>query len=133
MELAILLPVFLVLCLGIFDMAHLGYMKQVVSDASWEAARYGIRFQADGSGVRIAPSAYATSISSWVTSNYAGLLPADANITTYPSGTGFSNPASNNDLTIRITATKTWWVIGSLIPGLGSNIQVEASTTMKMD
>ena len=43
-EFAIVVPIFLLLVFGIVDFGHAWYMKQIVSNASREGARYGTRY-----------------------------------------------------------------------------------------
>ena len=43
-EFAIIVPVFLLLTFGIVDFGHAWYMKQIITNASREGARYGARY-----------------------------------------------------------------------------------------
>ena len=58
-EFAIVGTLFLLLIAGVLDFGHAWYMKQVITNASREGARYGITYHTNNSGVRIAPSALA--------------------------------------------------------------------------
>ena len=126
-EFAILLPVFLLLVFGICDFGHAYYMKQVVTNASRDGARYGSLYNT------ALPTAFTPTISAWVTSKYTSLLPADANLQVTPGGTGYTSGTSGDDISVQVTATKHWWVVGSLIPGLGATINVSATTWMKVE
>ena len=132
-EFAILLPVFLLLVFGIMDFGHAFYMKQMVSNASREGARYGARYTTDNAGVHILPNAFNTSITTWVTSKYSSLLPTDANLQVTPGGAGYTSGTAGADLSVAVTATKHWWVVGSLVPGLGSTKNISATTWMKVE
>ena len=80
-EFAILLPVFLLLVFGICDFGHAYYMKQLVTNASREGARYGTRYTTDSTtGAHLIPNAFDPTISAWITSKYASLLPDDAGL-----------------------------------------------------
>ncbi|MDP3182988.1 MAG: pilus assembly protein [Desulfobaccales bacterium] len=132
-EFALLLPVFLLLVFGIVDFGHAWYLKQELTSASREGARYGTRYQTDTSGVHILPNTLSPSISSWVTSKYASLLPTDANLTVTPAGTGYTSGVAGDDLSVACTARKYWFVLGYLIPGFGSYKDISAATVMKVE
>ena len=57
-EFAILGSVFLLFLGGIMDLGHAWYMKQVVTNASREGARYGVTFRVDSHATRIKPNAH---------------------------------------------------------------------------
>ena len=132
-EFAILLPVFLLLVGGIMDFGHAFYMKQMVSNASREGARYGTRYATNAAGVHLIPTAFSPSIASWVSSKYSSLLPADAALQVTPGGAGYTSGIAGADLSVAVTATKHWWVVGSLVPGLGTTKAVSATTWMKVE
>lgn len=132
-EFGILAPIFVMLVFGIVDFGHAWYMKMEITSASREAARYGTRFQTNNSNKRIIPSALVPSISNWVQTNYTPLLPADANLQVTPGGPGYTSGAVGADLEVTVTAVKNWFVIGVLVPGLGSSITMTATTDMKVE
>jgi Flp pilus assembly protein TadG len=121
------------LVFGIVDFGHAWYMKQEITTASREGARYGTRYQTNAGGVHLLPNALSPSISSWVTSKYAPLLPSDANLTVTPSGPGYTSGAAGDDLLVTCTARKNWFVLGHLIPGFGSFKDLSATTVMKCE
>jgi Flp pilus assembly protein TadG len=133
LELALVLPVLVALICGIMDFGDAWYMKQVLNNASREGARYGSRYQTDGGGAHKLPNALSPSIASWVVTNYASLLPADANLNVNPAGTGYASGNQGDDLTVTVTARKTWFIIGQLVPGLGDHIDLSATTVMKCE
>ena len=132
-EFAILLPVFLLLVGGILDFGHAFYIKQVVSNASREGARYGARYTTNTAGTHLIPTAFSPTIASWVSSKYSSLLPADAALQVTPGGDGYTSGTAGADLSVAVTATKHWWVVGSLVPGLGTTKAVSATTWMKVE
>jgi Flp pilus assembly protein TadG len=132
-EFAILLPVFLLLVFGIVDFGHAWYMKQLVSNASREGARYGTRYTTNSAGTHTLPSALSPTIASWITTQYTSLLPSDANLQVTAGGTGYTSGTAGADLSVQVTATKNWWVVGSLVPGLGSSVNVTSTTVMKVE
>jgi hypothetical protein len=136
-EFAILLPVFLLLVFGIVDFGHAWYMKQIVSNASREGARYGTRY----SGVTA--NTLLPSISDYIlnTSDENGgkggyglksQLPGD-NPKVDPSGPGYTNSTPGNDLYVKVTATKTWWVVNKFVPGMGPTSTISSTTCMKVE
>ncbi len=62
-----LIPLLLVIA-GIIDFGDAFYTKQVVTNASRAGARYGVRYQVDANGQRLAPNTAA--IQQLVQSNY---------------------------------------------------------------
>ena len=155
LEFAIVLPVFLLLVFGLVDFGHAWYMDHLMSNASREGARYGTRFVTLGGANnygnlqnRILPSNLIPSIPNYVnnrSSDNGGLggwglkylLPADANpqVTLGGPAATESNPAvlAGKDLTVTVSARKTWMVIGRLVPGMGSYKDMTVSTTMKCE
>jgi Flp pilus assembly protein TadG len=135
-EFALLVPVFLLLVFGILDFGHAYYMKQVVSNASREGARYGARYTTDTAGKHLIPNAFSPTlpaIDAWVTSKYSSLLPGDANIEVTPGGTGYTSGTAGADLSVQVKATKHWWVVGRLVPGLRATKDISATTWMKVE
>lgn len=136
-EMALLLPVFLVLSVGLLDLVHAWYMDELVTNASREAARYASRYQSNASLVRLAPNALNPSVSDYIKlasySNYDSFLPSGANLTVTGSGSGWTGTTSGADLTVTVQATKNWWILGTLIPSMGSSKTISAFTKMKLE
>ena len=132
-EFAILGTILLLFIGGIIDLGHAWYMKQVVTNASREGARYGVTFRVDSHAARIKPNAISPSISSYVTNNYLSnaTLPSDANPTVIPSGTGYTSGVKGDPLQVTVTAVKTWWLIGTLIGQ--PRITLQATTMMQLE
>lgn len=135
-EFAIVFPILMLLVFGIVDFGHAWYMRHMMSDASREGARYATRYKTDASDHRILPKNFIPSVSNYVLNTWGltNSLPCDASPTVTPSGPGAteSNPTNlaGEDFTVTITATKTWFVLGSLIPGFGSSKTLTVATTM---
>lgn len=132
-EFAILTPIFLLLVFGIMDFGHAWYMDHIVSNASREGARYGTRYTTDASGKHVLPDALNPSIHDWIISKYSSLLPGNANLQVVPGGPGYTSGNPGDDLSVQVTATKTWWVLGKLVPGLGSTETLSSTTWMKVE
>ena len=130
-EFAILVPVFLLLVFGIMDFGHAFYMKQMVSNASREGARYGVRYTTNTAGSHLIPTAFSPTIAAWVTSQYSSLV-GDENLqVSPPTGAGYTSGIAGADLAVTVTATKRWWVLGSLMGGPTTDIS--STTCMKVE
>jgi Flp pilus assembly protein TadG len=143
-EFAIILPVLLLLVFGIIDFGHAWYMKHMMSDASREGARYATRYLTVGT-TRILPKDLIPTVNNFVLLTSAensgkggfglkNFLPADASPTVTPGGPGATwanaTTVAGKDFIVTITATKTWFVLGKLIPGFGSSKLLTVTTTM---
>lgn len=150
LEFAIVLPVLMLLVFGIIDFGHAWYMDHLMSNASREGARYATRYNTSGSDPqdRILPQNLTPNISNYILNSssqnggqgglgLAQLLPSDANPQVTISGPGATDtdPTSlaGEDLTVTITAQKTWFVLGHLLPWLGNYKMLTVSTTMKCE
>ncbi|MBM4276096.1 MAG: hypothetical protein FJ134_16820 [Deltaproteobacteria bacterium] len=133
LEMALVLPLLLILVFGLADFGHAWYMKQELTTAAREGARYATRYQTDASGTHLLPNALSPSVSDWVTTKYQPLLPTTANLTVTPTGPGYTSGLPGDDIAVTVTARKHWFVMGSLIPALGSYMDVSATTVMKVE
>lgn len=86
-EMAIILPIFLLMVLGMIDLARAWNAKQVITDAAREAARSGV---VDNQSVTV-DLAYIQGIASTAIAN-AGFDPALANITATGTGAAKDTP-----------------------------------------
>ena len=122
-EFAMLAPALLLIIGGIMDFGHAYYIKQVVTNASREGARYGVTFLVDSTAKRIPPSGMSPTISSYVTTKYISqTLVADLNPTVTVSGAGYSTGAKGQPVQVTVSATKNWFLLGTLIPGLPTTL-----------
>jgi len=148
LELALILPVFLIIVFGILDFGHAWYMRQMISNASREGARYGTRYQTDSSGSRILPQSLTPSIANYVKNSSTdnggnggfglnSLLPSDASPQVTVTGPGVTETNKDNlvgeDLTVTVSATKNWLVISNFISSLGTSKTITVATTMKCE
>jgi len=130
-EMALILTLFMLLVGGVIDFGHAWYMEQVVTNASREGARYGITYQTDTNGNRIAPSSMSPTIANYVLNSYLpGLLPSNASPTVSVTGTGYTTGTKGSPVQVQVTATKTWWILSGFMPGLGTTINVTGTTVM---
>ncbi|MFZ2089959.1 MAG: TadE/TadG family type IV pilus assembly protein [Desulfobaccales bacterium] len=134
-EFAVVCLVFLLIIAGIMDLGHAFYMRQVVTNASREGARYGVVYQTTSSGARLAPVNYSPSIMNHilVTNHIGDLLPDNANPQVTVTGAGYSTGTSGANLEVTVSAIKTWFVLGNFIPTLGSQITLAATTVMQCE
>ena len=122
-EYAILGTVLIFILGGIIDFGHSFYISQVVTNASREGARYGVTFQVDPTATRIPPSSLSPSISNYVTTKYISqTLVASLNPTVSVSGAGYATGAKGQPVQVTVSATKNWFLLGSIIPGLPTTI-----------
>jgi Flp pilus assembly protein TadG len=131
-EFAIITPVFLLLIAGALDFGHAWYMRQVVTNASREGARYGITFKTDSNGVRIKPNALTPTIKNYILNNYLNnaALPTDANPNITLGGAGYTSGTKGAPLEVTVTAVKVWFILSSFVPGVGTQKTIQAKTVM---
>ncbi len=147
-EFAIILPVLVLLVFGIIDFGHAWYVRHVLQNSCREGARYATRYQTDGSGNRVLPSALTPSIQDYILNTTAenegsgtglnSLLPPDAGATVTPSGPAYSETDITKlpleDLTVTVTAKKDWFVLDKLVPGItGDHVDITVAATMKCE
>lgn len=135
-EFAIIGTVFLLVVGGVLDFGHAWYMRQVVTNASREGARYGVTYQVNPStGVRKPPSAFSPTIQNYVLDSYLSrtYLPANASPTVAVGGTGYSTGTKGDPVEVTVTAIKTWYFLSGLIPGFGSTRTLAATTVMQCE
>jgi Flp pilus assembly protein TadG len=130
-EFAIIAPIFLLLIAGALDFGHAWYMRQVITNASREGARYGITFKTNSSGVRFKPNSLNPSIQQYVLNNYlSNALPANANPTVTPGGAGYTSGTKGDAVEVTVTAVKVWFILSSFLPGVGDQKTIQAKTVM---
>jgi hypothetical protein len=129
-ELALLIPVIVLLIAGILEFGHAFYIQQAITSASREGARYGIVYRTVTSGgvtTRLSPlnfgdhpplKSIATVIDEYLKQFFEvedeekfWAVPTP----TLTQGTGTTIPDAGNDLTVTVTAVKTWYLLGGLI------------------
>jgi Flp pilus assembly protein TadG len=137
-EFAIILPILVLLVFGIIDFGHAWYIKQVVTNASREGARYGTRFTGSPANT-LNPS-----ISNYVLNTSAEngdkgglglrdqLQGCNPTVPT-PTGTGYTNATPGNPLYVTVTATKTWWVVNRFVPGMDPSKTISSTTCMAVE
>ncbi len=127
-----LIPLLLIIG-GIIDYGEVYYMQTMITNASREGARYAARYQTDAAGIHKLPNALNPSVSSWVTSQYASLLPSNALLTVTPGGAGYTSGTALADITVTVTARKYWFFLSNLVPGLTNPMVLTATAVMKCE
>jgi Flp pilus assembly protein TadG len=139
-EFAVLIPAFVLLIAGILEFGHAWYVKQAITSASREGARYGIVYRSVTVGevtTRLSPLSFDPSIAT-VVDNYLLQFFSEKFWTVPPPTLTIVPPNTNltdagNDLTVTVTADKKWILIGGLLPGIDETVTIEATTTMKLE
>ncbi len=131
-EFAIVGTLFILLIAGVIDFGHAWYMKQIITNASREGARYGVTYQTNSSGARVAPNTFNPTIKSYILTKYLAnqVLPTDANPNVTVAGAGYTSGNKGAALEVTVTATKTWFMVSGFIPGLGNQKTLTAKTVM---
>ena len=147
-EFALILPVLLLLVFGIVDFGHAWYMRHMLQNSCREGARYATRYQTDGSGNRLLPSALTPSIQDYILKTTAenggsgtglnSMLPVCANAVATPSGPAYVETDIKKlpleDLTVQVTAKKYWFILNKLVPGItGDHVDITVAATMKCE
>ncbi len=138
-EFALLLLPLLLIIGGVVDFGHGYYIKHVITTASREGARYGVKYKVDSStGLPFVPNTLTPSISDYVKLpaptglGYAGLLGSDANLTVTPGGAGYTSNTVGAILTVTVTADKYWFFLGGLL-GFSNPQTLTATTAMTLE
>jgi len=128
-----LLPLLLILG-GIIDFGLCCNMQMTISSASRAGARYATLYTVNASGQRLAPNNLSPTVSSYVTTNYSGLLPSNANLTATLEQTpaaaaaaAASTTSGASPVIVTVTANYHWLFLAHFVPGL-TNPQTLSST-----
>ncbi|MFA5110918.1 MAG: TadE/TadG family type IV pilus assembly protein [Desulfobaccales bacterium] len=131
-EIAIGISVLLLVILGIMEFGYLWYQKQVITNASREGARYGVTYQTNSSGNRVAPKDLNPSIQTVVSNYLNGRLPSDAYQISVTNNTGYLTGTKGSDLIIRVTCQNKMDLLSGFIPQLAT-LAFQAQTIMKCE
>jgi len=121
-ELAVVLPVILLIVLGIIDFAQIMYAYGTVSEASRVGARYAI-VHGSASGAPVGPTPNDTTVQSQV---QAAALALNTSNLTVTSNWG----EAANDLNCPVTVTATYRCPLTAGRIIGLNVTVSGTTTM---
>ncbi len=139
-EFAIILSVFLMIVMGILEFGYDWYLRNALANASREGCRWGVMYRIDAANNWLPPSMLppGSTIQDVVNNYLTPIMPRGTTWTTTPSGTGYTNIdstiAPGLPLTVTVSTTKTWSVLGNLVPGLHlNNMTITVQTTMRVE
>jgi len=118
-EMALVLPILLVILFGIIDFGLALYTKEVLANASREGARQGIRFVTPA----LTDSDIETITKDTLDKGY--LDSSKATVTVTNAGSGFGT-----DLTVNIQYLFDFLVVSAFVPGMSSQITLQSTTVM---
>jgi Flp pilus assembly pilin Flp len=134
-EFAIIVTLFLTIVAGIIDLGHAFYLQHIVTNASREGARYGVAYRVDPNNPNQRLLPINLPLESYVLDelHYRALLPPDAKVYFNPVGTGAFTGNYGEELQVTVDATKTWFILNTFIPPLGSAKDLSATTSMRVE
>jgi Flp pilus assembly protein TadG len=138
-EFAIIVNLFFLLFLGMVEFGLAFSMRQVIINASREGARYGVVFRVDAQGNRISPAMFSPTINEFILTTTAGglglhtILPANSNPTVSVGGAGALSGVTGDDLRVTVTCNYNFLVLNKLIPFFNDNLQLTATTVMRVE
>ena len=124
-EFAILGTAFIMILGGIIDFGHAWYLKQLVTNASREGARYGVAYQVDSTATRTKPQNFSPTIEVYTNGLLSGL-----STTVTPSGAGYTTGAKGQPVQVKVNAPKNWFFLGSFLPSGTLPTTLSTTTTM---
>lgn len=113
-ELALVIPIFLVLLFGLFDVGRVVYINNALSEGSREGSRYGsVASRANSATGR-------SQIGTWTASKLTAVPAPDVSVTCQREGSAVSSCHSGDVLIVRITSDVDMMtpVIGQLVGSL---------------
>ncbi|MGB7910708.1 MAG: TadE/TadG family type IV pilus assembly protein [Desulfobaccales bacterium] len=128
-----LFPLLLILG-GIIDFGLCCNMQLTITSASRAGARYATLYTVNSSGQRLAPNNLSPTVSSYVTTNYSGLLPSNADLQATLGGSAATSTTSGaSPVTVTVTAEYYWLILGHLVPGLTNPQTLSSAVTMSLE
>ena len=138
-EFALLLFPLVLLIGGGVDFGHFYYIEHVITTASREGARYGVKYKLNPSTMLpFPPNALTPSIEDYVKLpaptglGYPGLLGSGANFKVTVGGAGYTGTTAYDILTVTVTADKHWFFLGGLL-GFQNPKTLHATTAMTLE
>ncbi|MCZ6801589.1 MAG: TadE/TadG family type IV pilus assembly protein [Nitrospirae bacterium] len=121
-EMALMLPILLLLVLGIVDFGLLMYQQQIVTNASREGARQGIVMATP----RPTAGDITTVVNAYLTA--AGLAPGSGSVTITGAG-----GASGTNLSVSLVYPYQFIVLDNFVPGLPGTQNLNGNSTMGLE
>lgn len=140
-EFAIGCSVLIMLVLGILEFGFLWYQKQVITNASREAARYGVTYRTKSDGTRLAPKNFTSPTIKEVVDTYCtNRIPAGSwtvaalggTAATSSDGVDLHSPPPAKTIIVTVTGTNQMDLLSGFISSL-ANITFTAQTIMNCE
>jgi hypothetical protein len=144
MEFALILPIFIALVFGIIEFGHTWYIYHAITNASREGARLGVRYRINAAGLRVAPKGFTDpSIETFVKNYLKQIFDEDyvdnhVDVTLGGAAAAYNPtfPADGDDpvgmdLSVTVSAPKSWFILGPLM-GL-QDLNIQAETKMNIE
>lgn len=130
-ELAIILPLIIILIFGIIEFSLLLYNKNIITHAAREGARVGIVYDPN----RTSSSDITNEINRYIANNLITFSSAPADIAIIPPTGCPKNPDSKQELVVQVTYTYSFLLLPKFLErffsgGLQSGIPVGSRATM---
>lgn len=135
-EFALMGLVFLMIVGGVMDLGHAWYLKQVVTNASREGARFGTYTWQTATMDHIKPCDLGShtppgqTISQYVQQNLNGTGITATVTADGPDSPGYTSGLSGDDLQVKVSTTKNWWFLGCILGS--SSTTISATTTLRL-
>ncbi len=120
-EFVLILNLLLLLILGMMDFGHAWFLKQIITNASREGARYGAMYTS--------PKKTTSDIQTHVLDYMKSAGMSDAT-TSNVAVTG-SGGTTGTPLTVTVLYQRAWWVVHHFVPILGDKADLKAQTVMR--
>ncbi len=120
-ELALVLPLFLVLLFGIVEFGLILYAQGILTNASREGARYGVVYST--------PRKSAAQIETWVR-DYLRDAGFTESVTVAVTGAGGN---LGDPLDVRVDYTYHFLLLPQFVASLGANLNLRAETVMRLE
>jgi Flp pilus assembly protein TadG len=111
-EFVLITPILLALLFGIIDFGYAFFMKQMLTNAAREGARYGVVYRSPKPTLTDLQTGIQTVVTSYLAG--AGITVPASNVTVTGAGMATGTP-----LQVAVKATKNWWLV-SFITGESS-------------
>jgi Flp pilus assembly protein TadG len=140
-EFAICSSVLIMFILGIIEFGFLYYQKQVVTNASREAARYAVTYRTKTDGTRLAPKNFTNPTITEVVNTYCtGRIPTGSwtigalggTAATSDDGVDLHSPPPAKTIIVTVSCTNQMDLLSGFMPSL-ANITFTAQTIMKCE
>jgi Flp pilus assembly protein TadG len=136
-EFAICGSVLIMLLLGIVEFGFIYFQKAAITNASREGARYGVTYQTDTNGIRLAPASYPKTIETVVTDYLTKSgVPASSytiSVADDPLNTGgYTAGTTGKPIVVTVTGTNKMDLLGGFMPSL-RNITFKGQAIMNCE